>query len=162
VTDGVLTIRQQFSRPGFIKNQLMSTLHEKVAILAKQDHGKLMSLDTKIATLQSRWVPGLAEQYCTTHSINGGIHWFQPGPMQKKSPNIIFLLFKHGYMFELPLIKENDKSNIFKRIISKIPPQNCHYLAKFSPIYYIDETERKTVELRTNSICFIIFIVSFI
>ena len=29
--------------------------------------------------------------------------------------------------------KENDQTNIFERIISKILPENCHYLAKFSP-----------------------------
>ena len=39
----------------------------------------------------------------TTHSMNGGILWFHPSPMQKNFTKIIFLPFKPSYIFELAL-----------------------------------------------------------
>jgi hypothetical protein len=39
--------------------------------------------------------------------------------------------------------KENDQTNIFERIISKILPKNCHYLAKFRPMQNLMPTISK-------------------
>jgi hypothetical protein len=66
----------------------------------------------------------------TTHSTNGGIYWFQTSPMQKKIQQIIVLLFKHCYIFELALdLKYGAKKIIRQLFLKELKAKYCPHIA---------------------------------